>query len=347
MDMLVSAMKEGVRKYLGIDSEDTGSISFNAIAADGSTRRFFRVVKETESICLTVFPGDNSEAAHLEANAVHKIGCHLYERGAAVPKIHGFDSASGMVMMEDLGDQRLYDHLQIEENDDLSAYQNVVDKLVYMQFEGAVGFDVKWCWDTQEYDRGLMIERESRYFERACLNDLIGMVSPEGLDREFELIAENAGSGGMRCFLHRDFQSRNIMLRGEQITFIDFQGGRIGPPGYDLASLLNDPYADLTQETKTALYKYYVQQLGRYLTGDCREFEKTYPYLALQRNLQIAGAFSFLYKVRKKTFFKQYIIPALLNLQTLLMYTELQQFTILRRTVDQSLERIKQILGEN
>lgn len=348
MDMLVSAMKKGLVNSFGPDMLSEGhTLSFESIAADGSTRRFFRIVKGNQPICLAVFPGDDSETAKLEANAVHRIGRHLYSCQIAVPKIFCFDDSTGMVMMEDLGDKRLYDHVQTAKSAVQPVYERVIDTLLSMQFAAVSGFDVSWCYDTKEYDRKLMIERESRYFERAYLNDLLGLDSPEGLDREFEILAEHAAAGTMRCFLHRDLQSRNIMVYGDKIGIIDFQGGRIGPPGYDLASLLNDPYAGLDPKTKKVLYAYYIKGLSNYVDGDCREFEKTYPYLALQRNLQIIGAFSFLYKQRRKVFFKQFILPALLNLQTLLMYTELQQFTILYRAVNQSMALTKRVLVQN
>jgi len=44
--------------------------------------------------------------------------------------------------------------------------------------------------------------------------------------------------------MHRDFQSKNLMIKNEQIFVIDFQGARLGPPSYDLASLLFDPYVN-------------------------------------------------------------------------------------------------------
>lgn len=345
MQNRIAAMRAGLAQFIGIEGPSS-DLYFEPIEADGSTRRFFRIADKQRPLCLAVFPGDNSETAYREAKAVYRIGRHLHNRGVAVPKLFGFDSVSGMVMMEDLGDQRLYDYMKLAESDVLAVYEKVIDQLLFMQFEGGGGFDPSWCWDTREYDRHLMLEKESRYFERAFLHDLLGLKSPTGLDKEFEALADLAASGKMRCFLHRDFQSRNIMVSGGTVSFIDFQGGRIGPPGYDLASLLHDPYADLCQETRQALYQYYINHLSGHAKADSQEFGQVYPFLALQRNLQIVGAFSFLYKKRQKTFFKQYIIPALLNLQRLLLYTELQRFTVLRQTVDQSIERTIELLAE-
>lgn len=347
MTELEKTIRAGLVRYLALDENIAKSddISFEVIEADGSLRRFIRVKRSNRRLCLAVFPADDSPAAISEAHAVYNIGSHLYNNGAAVPQLYGFDGESCMAMMEDLGYERLYDHVR-ELPNPFDLYVKVIDQLLQMQFEGVKGFNTKWCWDTREYDRRLMIEKESRYFESAFLKGLLGIESPIGLGEEFELLADLAGKGAMRCFLHRDCQSRNIMVDDKGIRFIDFQGGRIGPPGYDLASLLNDPYVALGKTTRDQLYGYYVDQMKSYPDADLDEFEQTYLYLALQRNLQIIGAFSFLYHRRQKEFFKQYIKPSLLNLQAYLVYTEKRQFQILKETVALSLENVNQVVNE-
>ncbi|MGD8388187.1 MAG: hypothetical protein PVG49_13680, partial [Desulfobacteraceae bacterium] len=52
--------------------------------------------------------------------------------------------------------------------------------------------------------------------------------------------------------------------------------------------------------------------------GEVALFEDTYPYLAIQRNLQILGAFGFLSRVRGKPFFEAFIAPAVHSLKGLL-----------------------------
>src|SRR6202012_3566808 len=69
-----------------------------------------------------------------------------------------------------------------------------------------------------------------------------------------------------RCFVHRDFQSQNIVIKDEAACFIDFQGMRPGLPQYDLASLFYDPYVGLPAAERSALLDYYlseVEELGQ------------------------------------------------------------------------------------
>jgi hypothetical protein len=104
------------------------------------------------------------------------------------------------------------------------------------------------------------------------------------------------------------------MLKDGVVRFIDFQGGRLGPLGYDLASLLIDPYSSLPPDIQDDLLELYLRFIRNYFAVDEALFKRHYALLAFQRNMQIVGAFSFLYKVRQKLFFMDFIKPSLLSL---------------------------------
>ena len=202
-----------------------------------------------------------------------------------------------------------------------------------MQVRGAEGFDPNWCWDTPSYDRALMLERESGYFLRAFWQDFLGREEPSGLQEEFISLADQATLIPADYFLHRDFQSRNIMLHQDEACFIDFQGGRLGPLGYDLASLLIDPYVSISIDLQDELLELYLDTLEGLIPVDRGTFKEEYLLLALQRNLQIVGAFAFLSKQRKKVFFRQFLPPAIGFLHTLLDCELFSDMLILRETV--------------
>jgi len=48
------------------------------------------------------------------------------------------------------------------------------------------------------------------------------------------------------------------MISKGNIGIIDWQGARLGPLGYDLASLLIDPYSNLSSQNKASLYERYL-----------------------------------------------------------------------------------------
>ena len=317
------------------------------IESDGSTRRFWRVGRGDVSLCIIAAPSGAGEAELAESKAAWHIGNHLRAKGVPVPELYGWDGESGLLLYEDLGDVRLHDLIGVT-RDEYSSKKPAVDyyhealaRLAAMQLQGAEGFDTAWCWDTPRYDVTLMRERESGYFLRAFWQGIIGEAVPPGVEDEFQEIAVQAAKAPADFFLHRDFQSRNIMILDDRVRFIDFQGGRLGPLGYDLASLLIDPYAALTLAEQEDLLAVYLRVLGAERPGAEEDFMKFYRLLALQRNLQIVGAFSFLYRVRGKVFFAGFIEPSLVALRDRLAENFSDGFRLVRRLVDFGLAGLK------
>jgi aminoglycoside/choline kinase family phosphotransferase len=222
-----------------------------------------------------------------------------------------------MVILADLGDQRLYDltaeaHASGDWNTAMTSYTQVVEELAHMQIQAAQGLDPTWCWDTPNYDLDLMLQRESGYFLQALCTDLLGLSwDRKAVDRERLAIAQGAAQADSGFFLHRDFQSRNIMIFQNRPWFIDFQGGRLGPLGYDLASLLIDPYAALPVEMQHRLMARYLTILARLIPVEETAFRSQYHFLSLQRGMQIAGAFANLGYLQGKEFFLPYLRPTL------------------------------------
>jgi aminoglycoside/choline kinase family phosphotransferase len=100
------------------------------------------------------------------------------------------------------------------------------------------------------------------------------------------------------------------MVKNDRIYFIDFQGARMGPIQYDLASLLIDPYVDLPQDIQTRLLAYAVERLQHQMKLNADNFKRCYRFCCLTRNLQILGAFGHLTRVKGKMQFEKYIPAA-------------------------------------
>lgn len=297
--------------------------SFEAelLRGDGSDRGFLRISGGGRSL-IAVLPSPTMPTALAEARAVWAIGRHLARRSVPVPDLYAFDPGSGIVLCEDLGDQQFQGMVaagQISAGEVEALYRQCLELLLQMQLEGGVDFDTRWCWDTPAYDRELMLARESGYFREACCRDYLGMTTlGPGLEADFRRLADLAAGQPAGFFLHRDFQSRNLIVKEGQLRVLDFQGGRLGPLAYDLASLLNDPYVDLPLATRAELFGYYLRLLTERAPELAAGFAEGYLWLALQRNLQILGAFAFLARVKGKVFFRDYLLPAAVNLNRLL-----------------------------
>jgi aminoglycoside/choline kinase family phosphotransferase len=225
----------------------------------------------------------------------------------------------------------------------IALYQQTVRELARMQVRAREKFDCSWCWDTPCYDRSLMLERESGYFLQALCRDLLRLSFAEDeVTREFEELADRASQADVSFFLHRDFQSRNIMVHQGRVRFIDFQAGRLGPAAYDLASLLIDPYVALPDYLQETLIDEYLAELISIISYDPDRFKKEFILLAVQRNLQILGAFALLSGQSGKPFFRQYIQPSLESLQTLLAKAAPDGYPCLKALTGQCLSLINQ-----
>ena len=325
---------------------------YSRLSGDGSDRLFFRIKTAVESSFIGVMPANGrstkTDKGRVEALAAFNIGTHLKKRGIAVPDIIEFDPQSGVILFEDLGDTLLHNILpERMQEDSLSwpetkkTYMDIIENLLFMQISGSVRFNRKWCWDTQRYDKKLMLDKESGYFKESFCRDLLGIENfPKGLTDEFKLLAGRAGRQPAVYFLHRDFQSRNLMVFNDEVRIIDFQGGRLGPLGYDLASLLIDPYAALPEDLQQELLEHYLYHLCKYGLDELA-FLKGYPSLAIQRNLQILGAFAFLSHQKEKIFFRQYLKPATLSLYQRLATKDGEDYPCLRSLTEQSLNLLE------
>ena len=131
-----------------------------------------------------------------------------------------------------------------------------------------------------------------------------------------------------KVFTHRDFHSRNIMVRNDRFVVIDFQDARRGIPQYDLVSLLDDCYYQVELINVDKLKKYYWDKLqnNSCFNTDFNEFCKMYDYMAIQRIFKAIGSFSFIFAGRNDTRYIKYIGQGFENLRKILFkYPELNE----------------------
>jgi aminoglycoside/choline kinase family phosphotransferase len=312
----LNAFVKAFLKGRGIPSKGFNS---HSLTGDGSKRLFIRIepLNNHPSFVVMENPPDN-EQQRKENFAYLMIGKHLFKKGLPVPRIYRSDLANGWFILEDMGDKSLQDYSS-HHKDRAALYERIVENLFRMQIEGAEDFDTEWCCQTKTYNNFVMRRQEADYFRDSFLSNYLGIKGkwPE-LEDPFDYLCSMASRADNHHFMHRDFQSRNIMINNHKIGVLDWQGARLGPLPYDLASLLIDPYVDMSAAEKKHLHRHYLSLLKGTRPEWLNPFEQYFPYLAVQRNLQILGAFSFLSRVRGKTYFENYISPALNSLYHLL-----------------------------
>jgi aminoglycoside/choline kinase family phosphotransferase/choline kinase len=320
----------------------SGPVQREKLKGDGSERQWHRLTAEHQSIIM-VDHGIRQAEGISESDSFVNIGRHLHHNGVPVPKNYFHDTFSGLVFLEDLGDVHLQQAVQSKnEHMSIELYKSVIEQLIKLSRKGADKFDRNWTYQTPDYNQELILEKECRYFLEAFLNGYLNLNQRFADYRtDFISLADKALQDPTMGFMHRDMQSRNIMIKDREIYFIDFQGGRIGPIQYDLASLLIDPYVELPHAVQAQLIDHSIEVLSAVTELDPEKFLSCYHYCKLTRNLQILGAFAYLKKVKGKTHFERYIPPAVRSLKLTLTAGNQAEFPTLFTIVQKICRHMK------
>lgn len=192
------------------------------------------------------------------------------------------------------------EHCGVERKMSLEDYVKVVEALARFNALDAGSLSLE-----PQFDAALW-KWERELFKEHCLGTRYRMECPKAVDDELCNVAALL-EREPKALVHRDFQSTNVLWKGGEPVIIDFQGMRLGPAAYDLASLLYDPYVKLSDGERRALAKLYAKASG--LEG----ILKMLPYAAVERLVQCLGAYGRLASVGQPQFGK-HVLPALENL---------------------------------
>ena len=304
------------RAFPGLDPA-----SARPIPPAGSARTLTRLRHATGSLVLVENPLEVTDAVN-ENDSFGYLAAHLAARGIPVPAVLGYERSRGWLLVEDLGDRDLYGEARhalqgnappasTDRERVLDLYREALDVLVRLQIDGAEGFDPRRTHNPARYDAALMREWESGYFERELIGRRLGLGVPPGLGAELDRLADRAAGAGAAYLLHRDYQSQNLKIHLGRVCVIDFQGARLGPPQYDLAALLLDPYAGLPADVRRELLEHYLALFTARTGEDLVRFLELFPFVAAHRLMQALGAYAFLGLQRGKPAFLAHIPVAL------------------------------------
>jgi aminoglycoside/choline kinase family phosphotransferase len=229
-------------------------------------------------------------------------------------------------LAQDLGDTTLFDALTAARASDPAAafpaamvpvYERVVEALPRFQVEGGRAVDYSVAYPRAAFDLQSM-RWDLNYFKYHFLKLAHIPFSEQRLENDFDRLTELLLGADASHFLYRDFQSRNVMLVEGDPWFIDYQGGRRGAPHYDIASLLYDAKAALTDEVRGHLLDRYLDALSGYLPVDRQRFTEEYRGFVLIRIMQAMGAYGYRGFFERKTRFLQSVPYAARNIADLL-----------------------------
>jgi aminoglycoside/choline kinase family phosphotransferase len=282
----------------------------------GSGRKIIRFTGMGASAIGILYGVREENAAFIEFSK------HFRQHGLPVPEIYGVDLDQGAYLEEDLGDTSLFEFLSKHRNGEsispqvVEAYRKVIATLPRFQIEAARDLNYKVCYPRGSFDRQ-SISWDLNYFKYYFLR-LAGIpFNEQALEDDFSRLTKFLLSAPRDYFLYRDFQSRNIMLRGGQPYFLDYQGGRKGALQYDVASLLYDAKADLPPELRQQLLDHYLETLGGFADVKREAFMQHYYAYVYIRIMQALGAYGFRGFYERKVHFLQSVPYALKNLRWL------------------------------
>ena len=288
---------------------DVAEIEIRPIQRGGSDRKFYRIRCSTEqALILVKYNLEREENRHYVP-----IANFLDSHGIRVPKIYFHDPAEGLIWIEDLGERDLYSYRRESWLVRRAFYESALDQIATLHaLPEATCIEMKEHLPA-EFDAALYVW-EQNYFLKNCLGRYFNVDKAElaalAALAPLKEIAKRLASFP-RVLVHRDFQSQNIMIQNRQAYLIDFQGMRPGLAHYDLASLVYDPYVDLTEAERAELIAYYRgRQLENGITID-GDFDFKLRLCAMQRLMQALGAYSFLGLVKGHKHFLEYIPSAL------------------------------------
>lgn len=314
---------------------DPGPLELEPITPDGSVRVFLRLTAGGRNLVAMANPANPAEN-----RAWHYFSLHLARRGLPVAEVWAADLAGGRFLMQDLGRMSLQDAACAQEGGVealFKLYEPVLEMLAWLQAQAALDLDLGVCFDGPRLDGDFLFRREAGYFLAQFLAGACGLAPatwPANLLAEMTELSRLAGRARPQGFVHRDFQSRNLIWEHGRLGLVDFQGGRLGPAQYDLASLINDPYVDLPWDLRERLLARYLA-LREPLGGlDPEQFLAGWPYVALSRSMQCLGAYAFLCRQRGRGHFAPYVAPALATLGRLIALPELASFPSLARMLE-------------
>jgi aminoglycoside/choline kinase family phosphotransferase len=288
----------------------------------GSGRRIVRLGGENSSAIGILYDVREENVAFLEFSR------HFRKHGLPVPEIYAEDLSQGAYLEQDLGDTTLFEFLSEHRSGSdiapraIEAYRKVVVELPRFQIEAGRDLNYKVCYPRSSFDRQ-SIAWDLNYFKYYFLR-LAGIpFNEQALEDDFGRLTRFLLTASRDYFLYRDFQSRNVMLHGEQPFFLDYQGGRKGALHYDIASLLYDAKADLPPELRQQLLDQYIDRLGYSIEMQGEVFMRHYYAFVYVRIMQALGAYGFRGFYERKPHFLQSVPYALKNVRWLLHNVEL------------------------
>lgn len=298
---------------------DASELTATPMPGGASTRRYFRLALPNDKSAVAMFvpEGANPEEVQKAHEGTRwpflEVRDLLAERGVDVPSVLAEDTSRGWLVIEDLGDDTLANWLLRNPGDKRALYTKAVADLAKAQ--KALVELPKGCvvaGRTFDYD---LLRWEIEHFREWGLDAREKVLSAKDSAR-FTEIADHLArrvAALPKGFVHRDYQSRNLMVvddRSLRLVWIDFQDALLGPRVYDLVALLNDSYQEFERSfVEERLVEY--AEAAKLPAKDRSKLVDEFDLVTVQRKLKDAGRFVFIDKKKGNSSFLRFVTPTI------------------------------------
>ncbi|MBI2283043.1 MAG: phosphotransferase [Bacteroidetes bacterium] len=278
----------------------------------GSDRVYFRIYAGNETFIATY------NLNQRETQTFIYFSRHFKQVCLPVPKILAVNAEDTIYIQEDLGTESLLNKLEQNGHGDYvyGLFQQSLSELARVQILGDQGLNYEWCLTAKEFGKQAIMS-DLLYFKYYFLDTLQLPYDKQAMLDDFDALSTYLTRTENKYFMFRDFQSRNIIVKEDKVSFIDYQGGMKGALQYDVASLLWQAKAELSEQWKDSLLDYYMDEVDKLLQKpvDRITFVSQYNGYVLIRLLQVMGAYGFRGLFERKAHFLASIPLALRNLK--------------------------------
>ena len=309
MQHLLESIRQLYKEWTG-----TEPVSIDVLPQSGSERRYFRI---HGSDGLSVI---GTHGANIKENETFiYFSDEFRKKNLAVPEIFATSDDKTTYLQEDFGNISLLNHLETEGfcQPVYDLFKKSLEALAHLQVKGDKELDYDRCLTNKEFGKQAIMA-DLLYYKYYFLDALRRPYDKQKLIDDFEALSNYLTHTEYKYFMFRDFQSRNILVKKDgSVHFIDYQGGMKGAPQYDVASMLWQARANLSDEWKENLLIDYIKAFESIIDEkvDRPTFHGQYNGYVLIRLLQVLGAYGFRGLFERKAQFLTSIPLALKNLK--------------------------------
>ncbi|MFN0204553.1 MAG: phosphotransferase [Bacteroidia bacterium] len=283
----------------------------------GSSRLYFRITWGENQTCVATYNPN-----YLAENEAFIYFSEKFQQlHLPVPQVFFLAEKKDLYFQSDEGNEALYNVLTREGHSEkvYQLYQKVLEQLANLQIKGHAQIDYNHCLAAKSFDRSAILY-DLNYFLFYFVNVLEINYNKTQLFEEFSQLADFLSQAPAQYFMFRDFQSRNIMVKENEVKFIDYQGGMRGALQYDVVSLLWQAKAALPLAWKKSLLDFYFEKANLLVEGGLEKssFYQNYQGYILIRILQTFGSYGFRGLFERRPYFLSAIPAALQQLKDFL-----------------------------